>query len=293
VSPDGKLLYVPQLGPMRAKREDGWLVIDAETGNIITKLASENTRGAHNTIYTLDGSRVFMGALNSRYMNIADTKTHTIAQTVGPFGTEKDMEYAGGAGRGVIRPFTINGKGTIVYVCVMGLLGFEVGDVQTGKVIHRVDLSAQFPWTRQDLHGEGFPSHGIALSPDEKELWLTDNVYGMLHVFDVTVMPPKQITSVTLPGKSRLAPGEVLMLAYPYWISFSLDGKYVFPSTGDVIDAKTKRVVTTLTDEHGRPVRSEKVVQVLWQNGKPVRVTDQFGVGLLTGDGPRSTAARD
>ena len=37
-----------------------------------------------------------------------------------------------------IRPFTINGKQTLCFVNVNALLGFEVGDLQTGKVLHHV-----------------------------------------------------------------------------------------------------------------------------------------------------------
>ena len=44
------------------------------------------------------------------------------------------------------------------------------------------------------------------MSPDERELWVTDNVHSMLHVFDATVMPPKWTTAVSLPFRGR--PGE-------------------------------------------------------------------------------------
>jgi hypothetical protein len=64
-------------------------------------------------------------------------------------------------------------------------------------------------------------------------------------------------------------------------VSFGLDGKYAYTSTGDVVDTQTKQRVTCLVDEFGRNMRSEKVVEVLWQNGKPVRNTDQFGTGLV------------
>ena len=42
----------------------------------------------------------------------------------------------------------------------------------------------------------GCPSHGIALTPDEKELWLADCANSAIHVFDSTVMPPKQLASI-------------------------------------------------------------------------------------------------
>jgi DNA-binding beta-propeller fold protein YncE len=281
ISPDGKLLYVPK------RDADGWVVVDADTGREIKKIATEYTHHPHNTIYGLDGSRVFMQASASRYLNVADTKDHTIVQKVGPFGTEKELAYSIQLAKDtnskplITKPFTVNGKVTLVFITINGLMGFEVGDVRTGKVIAHVEVIG-YPWTREQVHGEGFPSHGIALSPDEKEIWLTDNVHGVLHIFDATVMPPRQVSAVTLPY--RRGPGEPEKLAYPYWLTNSLDGQYVYASTGDVIDRATRRVVAALTDEWGRPVRSEKMVEVLWQDGKPVCNSDQFGRGMLTGD---------
>jgi len=77
----------------------------------------------------------------------------------------------------------------------------------------------------------GCPSHGVGLTPDEKELWLSDGANSKLHVFDATVMPPKQVATISV----RDQPG---------WITFSLDGRYAFPSTGEIIDTKTETAGT-------------------------------------------------
>jgi len=65
----------------------------------------------------------------------------------------------------------------------------------------------------------------------------------------------------------------------PGWITFSIDGRYAYPSTGDVIDTQSKSIVATLEDETGRHVQSEKVLEVVFAKGQPVRVGDQFGIG--------------
>ena len=62
-------------------------------------------------------------------------------------------------------------------------------------------------------------------------------------------------------------------------ITFSLDGKYAYPSTGEVIDTKTRAIVTALADENGKPVHSEKMVEVHWDGDRPTRSGDQFGIG--------------
>jgi DNA-binding beta-propeller fold protein YncE len=243
ISPDGKLLYVPQLeGP-------SWHVVNAANGNVIATV--ETKSGSHNTIYSADGSRVFMAGLKSPLLSVADTKTHKVASTVGPFGNS-------------IRPFTVNGAGTLVFVNVNGLLGFEVGDLRTGKVLHRVEVEG---YKQGPVKRHGCPSHGIALTADEKELWIGDCANSAIHVFDATVMPPKQITSI----KQRDCVG---------WVSFSLDGRFAYSSTGEVIDVASKKVVAALQDEAGRQVQSEKLLDVVIAGGKVTRAGNQFGVGM-------------
>jgi len=173
-----------------------------------------------------------------------------VVQEIGPFSHS-------------IRPFTINGSQTLCFVNVNELLGFEVGDCKTGKVLHRVEVAG---YQTGPTKRHGCPSHGIALTPDERELWLADAANSSIHVFDATVMPPKQVASIKL----RDQPG---------WITFSIDGRHAYPSTGDVIDTHSKRVVATLEDEAGRPVQSEKLLELVFANGRPVRAGDQFGIG--------------
>ena len=242
ISPDGETLYVPSFeGP-------NWYVVNAETGDTIAKI--ETNSGAHNTIYGPDGSRVYLAGLHSPLLFVADAKTHTIVNKIGPFSNS-------------IRPFTINGNQTLSFVNVNDLLGFEVGDNRTGKMLYRVEVTG---YQKGPTKRHGCPSHGIGLTPDEKELWLADSFNSSIHVFDVTVMPPKQKQSIQLHDQ-------------PAWITFSIDGRRAYPSTGDVIDTATKRIVATLEDETGRQVQSEKLLEVDFADGKPVRAGDQFGIG--------------
>jgi DNA-binding beta-propeller fold protein YncE len=242
LSPDGTILYVPSLeGPH-------WHAVNARTGDVIRRI--DTNSGAHNTIYGLDGAFVYLAGLRSPLLSVADPRTHTVVKRVGPFGN-------------FIRPFTVNGRQTLCFVNVNGLLGFEVGDLQTGKMLHRVEVQGN---RQGPVKRHGCPSHGIGLTPDESEVWVSDAANASVHIFDVTVMPPKQVASIRL----RDQPG---------WVTFSLDGKYAYPSTGDVIDTKTRQIVTALTDEQGRAVQSEKMVEAVYSGGKLVRAGDQFGIG--------------
>jgi hypothetical protein len=242
ISPDGRLLYVPSFeGPI-------WRVVDGATGESVTTVVTNS--GAHNTVWEPDGSRVYLAGLRSPLLRIADPRTHTVVGEVGPFGN-------------AIRPFTIDAKRRRAYVNVNELLGFEVGDVGSGKVLARVEVSG---YDKGPVKRHGCPSHGVALTPDGKEVWLADAANSRVHVFDATVMPPRQVASIVV----RDQPG---------WVSFSLDGRHAYPSTGEVIETATRRVVATLTDEEGRAVQSEKLLEIVFAGGKPVRAADQFGVG--------------
>jgi DNA-binding beta-propeller fold protein YncE len=243
LSPDGKILYIPSFeGPH-------WNVADAATGNVIAKLVPDS--GAHNTVYSPDGKSVYMAGLRSPLLSIADTKTHTIARTVGPFTK-------------AIRPFTVNGAQTLVYANVNELLGFEIGDLKTGKMIHRVEIKGV---ELGPVKRHGCPSHGVGLTPDEKEVWVADGHNSTMHVFDNTVMPPKPLTILKL----RDQPG---------WVTFSIDGKYAYPSSGEVFETKSKKLVTALTDEVGRQVGSEKLLEIDFNGTKPTNTGDQFGFGM-------------
>ena len=244
ISPDGKIIYLPSF------EQKAWYIVDAMTGKESKRLVLNSK--SHNTIYALDGKHVYLAGLGSPILSVSSTDSHSVQQTVGPFGN-------------VIRPFTINGVQTRVFANVNGLLGFEVGDLTTNKVIHRVEVTG-FPKGTPKRHG--CPSHGIALTPDEREIWLCDAFNSRMHIFDATVLPPKQVESIVL----REQPG---------WITFSRDGTYAYPSTGEIIDAKSRKIVATLSDEEGRPVHSEKMMEIDFMNGKPSETGDQFGLGRV------------
>jgi DNA-binding beta-propeller fold protein YncE len=245
ITPDGKVIYVPSF------EKDTWNVVDAATGKVTAEVVTNS--GAHNTVVSRDGERMYLGGLKSPILFVADTRTNALVQKVGPFA-------------GAIRPFTVNGARTRAYICVNELLGFEIGDLESGKKLHRVEVQG---FSTGPVKRHGCPSHGIGLTPDEKEVWVVDAANQRVHVFDNTIDPPKQKESIAL----REQPG---------WVTFSLDGKFAYPSTGEVIDTATKKIVAALSDEKGREVHSEKMVEIQFKGGVPIATGDQFGVGRVT-----------
>ncbi|GAC1569515.1 MAG: hypothetical protein NVS3B8_17100 [Chitinophagaceae bacterium] len=241
ISPDGLTMYLPAL------ESNIWNVVDCKTGTILKKI--DGFKRSHNTLYGLSGNFVYLDDIGSPWLFIADAKKHELVKKIGPFENN-------------IRPFTINAKETLVYVTVDGLLGFEVGDVKSGaKTVHRTVEG----WENGPVRRHGNPSHGIGLTPDEKELWVCDGHNMRLHIFSA-MAPYQQLT--TIPVQDM-----------PGWITFTLNGKYAYPSSGEVIDVKTRKVLTTLKDEFNNSVASEKMLELQFSGNKLVRAGDQFGMG--------------
>ncbi|MFO0897865.1 MAG: hypothetical protein U0836_10625 [Pirellulales bacterium] len=242
LTPDGARLFLPSLeGPH-------WHVVDAATGDVLRKISPNS--GAHNTICGLDGRRAYLAGLKSPLLTVVDAHSLDVVGTVGPFADS-------------IRPFTVNGAQTLCFVNLNNLLGFEIGDLTTGRKLHRVEVQG---YQQGPVKRHGCPSHGIGVTPDEREVWVTDAANQRLHLFDLQQLPPRQVASIAL----RDEPG---------WVTFSLDGRYAYPSTGEVIDTHTRKIIATLRDEEGRDVQSEKMLEIDFTEGKPTAVGDQFGLG--------------
>ena len=241
ISPDGKTMYLPSF-------EKGfWNVVDCVTGDVIKTI--DVYKRAHNTIYGPAGKYVYLDDIASPLLYVADATKHELVNKIGPFDN-------------FVRPFTINGKETLAYVTVDSLLGFEVGDLISGKKMAHVEVEG---WEAGPVRRHGNPSHGIALTPDEKEIWLADGYNMRLHVFSAA-SPYQQLTTIPLSDM-------------PGWISFSIDGKYVYPSSGEVIEANTRKIITRLQDEFHDNVASEKMVEIDLADNKAVKAGNQFGIG--------------
>ena len=259
VSPDGSFMYVG------SDLKDFWYVINPRTGELITKAMAPLSPNAHNLNLSPDGKWAFMSP-NGKVLSIADTGTHKTVKTI-PFNDN-------------VRVFVLNHDASLIYTNQNNFLGFQIADVQTGKVLHTVEVQGtnwreRWTATPRPRIPHGCPSHGIALTNDEKEVWLADGMNDQIVIFDNTVMPPKQIATIKT-------------TAGPYWITVGLDGKLAYASSGDIIDMQSRKIIGQMKDEYGRVMYSEKLLDMLFTQGKLTRVVNQFGNGLT----PVSVAAK-
>ena len=261
ISPDGKTIFMPDGG---ASADGNWYIVDAGTGQE-TDMIHGGT-GPHNTIASLSGKHVYLGGQSYNYLEVADAATHQIVQRIGPLLNG-------------VRPFTINGRETLAYISVTGLLGFQVGDITTGKVLYTVPVQ-RFTWNADG----GDPSHGISLSPDEKTLYLIDYPNNYVHVFDVSHVPaqaPRQIADIPMTrSMHHLDVPCTYDCGGEGWLLHSRDGRYVYVGDeGDVINTATHKVVANIDTLY----MTRKMIEIDWQHGVPISTTNRSGIGYVTG----------
>lgn len=192
-----------------------------------------------------DGRTIYLPSLEGDYWHVVDAETGSVIAKVVTRSHSHNTIYG------------LDGKH--VYLAGLGSPFLTVAQTSTHTVSGKVGpfSTGIRPFT---VNGRQ--------TPDEKEIWVTDGHNHRLHVFDARRLPPKMTASIALRDE-------------PDWVTFSIDGQYAYPSTGDVIETRPRKIVARLADEHGAAVESEKLVEIDWQGTAPSRAGDQFGVGRV------------
>ncbi len=248
IGANGTQLFVPTNEDQDAGFER---IVEPADGGQIALLPV--TPRSHDTDVGVSGHYAYIETKSSTSLAVVDTSTDQVVRSVGPFA-------------GILGPHAVNGSDTLVVANIFGFYGFVIGDARTGAIVAEVPIVMT-----PDPGGTGLRQHGVAWKPDETEVWVAGG--PNMHVFDMTVMPPKETRLVALLGYSDT-----------HWINFSIDGAYAYPSPGkgsgtpvDVIETSTYTTVATID-------YSEDLFEVDFAGGDVVRVGDQYGVGRRTAD---------
>ena len=121
ITPNGRKIY---MAVGEASNSSTWEIIDPSNGQITGSI--QGGSGPHETIVGPDGKYVYLGGVNTPYLEVASTSTNRIVRRIGPLH-----------GPGV-RPFTINAAQTLAFTTSWSFLGFQVSSIKTGKVLYSV-----------------------------------------------------------------------------------------------------------------------------------------------------------
>ncbi len=133
------------------------------------------------------------------------------------------------------RPYAISSDEKTMYVALANLHGFEIVNIPEKTTVERVEIPSENKTLRKmEYESMDTLTHGLALTPDGSELWVSSMLDDAMYIYDV---------------KAKKVTGRVATGTGPNWIVFTPDGKYACISNTDsddvsVIDAKSKRQVT-------------------------------------------------
>ncbi|HLI06497.1 MAG TPA: hypothetical protein VKV40_08015 [Ktedonobacteraceae bacterium] len=258
ITPDGKTIFMPDGS---AAYDGTWHIINTATGQVTGTIFTASGVAPHDTDMSASGQYVYMEGVDSNVLWVASTATGQIVQKVQPFAHD-------------IRPFVVNQSGTLAYVTENGLIGFGVGNLQTGQMLYTVSAPGfNLPPGFDSQYVT--PSHGISLSPDGKTVYVIDMPNSYVHVFNVSGVPgsaPTMTASIPISPISGTESPCTIDCTKEGWLEQSLDGRYLFVgNSGSIIDTTTNKVVTylaTLSD-------TRMFLEIDWVNGVPVNSEDR------------------
>jgi WD40 repeat protein len=258
VSTNGKLLYMP-CGELCATGT--WNVIDTSNGAVVGTIVPSGT-GPHDGVMSADGKLLLLGNRNSLHVGVYNTVTSLQPQI--------------GLLVGGVRPLTINGSDNRVFTTSTGFDGFQVSSTEgIAAVLYTVSFG-EIPF--------GFPfstaSHGISLSPDNKEVYVIDAVHKEVQAWNVhgvaEGVAPKFVAAVPVNGLKGTESGCAYDCGRDGWVQHTLDGRYVFVGdSGAVIETATHKVIANITNL----LNSRKTIEIDWSGGLPIATSGRTGVG--------------
>lgn len=219
VSKDGRFVYVG------IREAPGAVdVIDVVQLKNIKSVAVKGE--IHNVYVTPDGKFAVAGSIAGKTISVIDTSNNTLAWT---------LTLSAG-----IRPMAFlknpDGSTKNIIVQLSDFHGFAIVDFNARKEIQRVTLPDP-PGHEKETQGlQGSPSHGLALTPDQKLLWATSKYYDYAAAYSVPDFKLLKVVPVGL---------------HPEWLTIPPDGKNVYVAVAGidstvVIDNKTLKVIKTI-----------------------------------------------
>ena len=212
VTPDGKYVVVP------IRDGESVDIVDVAQQQIVKVLPIKEP---HNALNTGNNRYIYVSSMGSNEIDLIDLEKMDFVAHI-PAG-------------GRPRPYVVSRDGKTMYVAVANLHGFNIVDIAGQKVMEKVEIPSEHTTLRQlQYETPDTLTHGLALTPDGNELWVSSLLDDSMYIYDVKA---KKIT-----GRVRTGEG-------PNWIVFTPNGKYACISNTDtddvsIIDVKDRHEVT-------------------------------------------------
>ena len=196
VGKDGKRVFVGI-----AQQPGGVDVIDTASQTRVKTIPTKGT--IHNAYVTPDGKYVVAGSIGGKTINVADSNT---------LEPVWDLEMPEG-----IRPMTFaanpDGSTKWIFAQLSGLNGFAVVDFATHKQINLIK-NPPLPAGRSEIPEGSDPSHGMAVTPDQKTLVVCSRLNNAVYTYS---LPELKVTgTVFLKGAGAA------------WLTLTPDGKVAY-----------------------------------------------------------------
>jgi YVTN family beta-propeller protein len=207
-TPDGRYVGVP------IRDGNSVDIVDTVEKKVVRVLP---VRVPHNCYDAHNNQEMFVSSMGSDEIDVIDLKKMEYSAKI-PVG-------------GIPRPYAVSLDGKRLYSALTDLHGFVIVDLPARKVLTRVELPPAPP-LNCPLEART-PTHGLELSPDGKELWVTSLADSGVYVYDIAT------------GKTSK---EIHTGLCPNWITFTPDGRYCAVSNSgsddcSIFDTRERREV--------------------------------------------------
>src|ERR1700686_4292657 len=243
VTPDGHYVTVP------IRDGDSVAIVDVNQQKIVKLLPIKEP---HNSLNTGSNRYMFVTSMGSHEIDVIDFEKMDYSAHI-PAG-------------GRPRPFVISKDGRTMYVAVSDLHGFNIVDIPEKKVTQRVEMPSEHPGPPRPRQFEtpDTETHGLALNPDESEIWVTSLLDDCIYIYDLKA---KKVTA-------RLNTGDG-----PNWVVFSPDGKVACVSNTDSDDVSIFSVKERREVAHVKVGKAPKRIAI---STMPVASTSQQAASRST-----------
>jgi YVTN family beta-propeller protein len=243
VTPDGRYVTVP------IRDGDSVAIVDVTQQKIVKLLPIKEP---HNSVNMGSNRYMFVTSMGSHEIDVIDLEKMDYSAHI-PVG-------------GRPRPFVVSKDGRTMYVAVSDLHGFNIVDIPEKKLTQRVEMPSEHPAPPRPREFEtpDTMTHGLALSPDESEIWVTSLLDDCIYIYDLKA---KKVTA-------RLNTGDG-----PNWVVFSPDGKLACVSNTDSDDVS---IFSVKERRELARVKVGKVPKRLAISSMPVASTSQSATSAST-----------